>query len=116
MDGNMFGMDDEEQGEEEDEDAGSAIAFTAEMEKGGKVLRFRCTATETVDVETVEFLPAGADSEARAYGGPAFEELDPELQVRPTAAANPLRRPMVSMSPGQAHKCLANAAVLPCCL
>eukprot|EP00621_Florenciella_sp_RCC1693_P015801 CAMPEP_0182537970 /NCGR_PEP_ID=MMETSP1323-20130603/22923_1 /TAXON_ID=236787 /ORGANISM="Florenciella parvula, Strain RCC1693" /LENGTH=201 /DNA_ID=CAMNT_0024748409 /DNA_START=21 /DNA_END=626 /DNA_ORIENTATION=+ len=62
-------------------EGGSAVAFTADVEKGSDLLRFHCTASEVVNIDTVEYLPGGESGVAdNAYTGPDFDELDEDLK------------------------------------
>lgn len=82
-DDGMF--DESEEGEEgggegdEEGDEGVAIPITVDITKKDDILRFRCTATATLAIDAVEFLPNGTEKET-AYAGPTFDELDSELQ------------------------------------
>ncbi len=81
--GNMYddGEDAEapEGGEDEEQEDGVAVPFVAEIKLENSTLTFRCTATEVVEIDGVELLADGADVD-NLYGGPQFDELDPELQ------------------------------------
>lgn len=81
LDPEMFDTADDEEPEEDNQETVS-VGFTALIEKDAKTLRFRCSASEQVTIEAVEFVKSGlsADDEAKLFVGPAFEELDQELQ------------------------------------
>jgi len=78
--GGMFDMEGEGEGQEgEDEEEGTVMPFVVDMKSGSKLLRFRCLASETVEIDAVEFLANGEETTS-GYTGPAFDELDDELQ------------------------------------
>lgn len=81
LDPEMFDTSDDEEKEEGAEESVS-VGFTATIEKGDKTMRFRCSASEQVTIEAVEIVATGlsADDEAKLFVGPAFDELDQELQ------------------------------------
>eukprot|EP00622_Pseudochattonella_farcimen_P000308 FR734766.1.p1 GENE.FR734766.1~~FR734766.1.p1 ORF type:complete len:178 (+),score=20.99 FR734766.1:259-792(+) len=58
---------------------GPVVAFTADVSKSNTILRFHCTASEVVNIDSIEYLPTGTDEEA-AYSGPEFDELDESLK------------------------------------
>jgi len=75
--GDMFDTGGEEG---EDEEEMPQLPFSADIKKGEDILRFRCTAAETVMIDSVEFLKDGGSETGEEYSGPIFEELDGELQ------------------------------------
>ena len=61
--GGMFDMEGEGEGQEgEDEEEGTVMPFVVDMESGSKMLRFRCLASETVEIDAVEFLAKGEET------------------------------------------------------
>jgi len=83
LDPEMFDTSEDEEKEEGDTGEETVtVGFMATIEKGDKTMRFRCSASEQVTIEAVEIVATGlsADDEAKFFVGPAFEELDQELQ------------------------------------
>lgn len=57
------------------------IHFTTTVTKGTSVLKFDCVATQQLTIKHVEFFPKGTGPEGENnYGGPLFNDLDPDLQ------------------------------------
>lgn len=64
-------------------DADVGVVFTATITKGGKSLVFECKSDgQYFVVQHASVEPAGQELEESAYTGPAYEELDEDLQAK----------------------------------
>lgn len=61
---------------------GPGYRFTATITKGTKKMVLTGTATSEISVQGVRINPANVEWDSSLYRGPAFHELDPDLQVR----------------------------------
>uniref|UniRef100_A0A7S2MCZ7 Mitochondrial glycoprotein n=1 Tax=Octactis speculum TaxID=3111310 RepID=A0A7S2MCZ7_9STRA len=75
-DGNMYEEDADDANEDDD---AIMIPFVVNFTRGRDVLRFRCAASQDVDIEGIEFFPNG-DEREELYAGPQFDYLDEELK------------------------------------
>ena len=55
--------------------------FTASITKGAKKMTLTGTATSQISVSGIRVNPANVEWDSSLYRGPAFHELDPDLQV-----------------------------------
>lgn len=78
-DGAESEFDNDDANGDEDDPPVLAVPFSTTVKKGAEVLKFGCTATDAVDINSVEFYN-DKDEEDTLYDGPTFDELDEELQ------------------------------------
>lgn len=73
----------DEMNEDEDMEMGgeSGINFDVVITKGNEKLVFNCVAYQQIQVDNVQFIPAGKEvGDKELYGGPIFQDLDEVLQ------------------------------------
>ena len=68
--------------------------FTASITKGAKKMTLTGTATSQISVSGIRVNPANVEWDSSLYRGPAFHELDPDLQVSRPKKLRELNHPM----------------------
>ena len=80
---------DEKEGEGEDDEEGdmdgmggeTGINFDVVVTKGDEKIVFNCVAYQQLQIDNVQFVPAGKElGDKELYGGPIFQDLDETLQ------------------------------------
>jgi len=65
----------------EDMGGETGVNFDVTITKGNEKIVFNCIAYQQIQIENVQFVPAGKESgDKELYGGPIFEDLDEALQ------------------------------------
>ena len=63
-------------------DPAPGYRFKATITKGAKKMEMMGTATSKISLHGVRVVPANVEADSSLYKGPAFNELDPHVQVR----------------------------------
>jgi hypothetical protein len=79
------------EGNEDEEEEGEMVQmpFIAELKKGDKTLRFRCTATDTVIIDSVEFIKKNSDVSPLSLC-PLFLKM--HLQIKTTLQVSTIKK------------------------